>query len=63
MNGKGSQRRKENYKLISQNWEEINWNSDLVICSECGQPRNKLDAEKYMVYDGKYWTCKKCNHN
>ena len=26
MNGKGSKRRKENGKAVSDNWDKINWN-------------------------------------
>ncbi len=64
MNGKGSSPRSCFSKQFKDNYDLINWSDDLIICAECGQPRNKLDKDKTMKQnESGEWICVRCNWN
>lgn len=53
-----------NYKKFADNWESINWNDDLIVCVECGQPHKRVDRDTIMRQDETGdWVCKICNWN
>ena len=60
-NGKGSSRRKEDYKKVSNNWDLIDWRKKGTYCFDCGKTF-KTD-EKRLYYDDENAHCNECNFN
>lgn len=65
-NGKGSKPRPiSNYKIYLNNWSEINWDKEFILCSECGQTYKRDEKFIKMKQDNSGdWVCAgECNFN
>lgn len=55
--GKGSDRRKENFRRIQDNWSDINWSSK-EVCIKCLKEKDKKFLSEELDLFGKtYYIC------